>query len=135
MEIRKRGVFWDIDLEHTPVDWVYPGFTITTYYFRDGLVKKGIKHLVPGPYYQGDFVAEIMVTEESAPTRFNIGIGSHKKDLLKAFGEPIESGYKDKNKAIYYLARPEGERSLVVTFFLDGNSVVTKIVWERDAWH
>ena len=128
---------WDVDLEETPAEWIYPGFTVTTLYLRDGLTVAGVDHLVPGSYREGGLVVGIRVFDEGVRIRFGLGVGVDVQEVVDRLGPPPR--HKPSNIGLEYRSYSEGERTrtgVQVKFLLDGpGGKVREIIWEREPWH
>ena len=136
--IRKKEAYWDIDIEQTPTDWVYSdlnssGLLISTFYYRDGLIKEGVSHLVPGPYYESKTVSGITVNKNNTPIRYGLGVGAKKTAVLEKLGKPTEK----KENAITYVSNTHKDirRDIIVSFTFDKNMVVKEIEWSLTSWH
>lgn len=136
INIRKSDAYWDIDLEETPADLVFSGFSITTLYYRDGYVKKGAGDLSPGPYYEGKKVTGIRVYGKNVSIRFGLNVGTSKQTVIDTLGRPWSiQGAKD--NILHYIAGTENKvgRATRVSFHLDDNAQVKEIIWSRVSWH
>jgi hypothetical protein len=128
---------WDVDREETPAQWVYPGFTVTTLYLRDGEVVPGANFLVPGPYRESGLVVGVRVFGESVRVRFGLAVGVDVQQVVDRLGPPPR--YRPSDIGLEYRSYSEGESTrtgVEVKFLLDGpGGKVREIVWEREPWH
>ncbi len=143
IEIRKEGARWDIDLEQTPVDWIYRGFIVTALFYRDGLIRnKDTGKYEKGPYRDSRTVDSLRVTSPDVKLIFGLGVGSTVDDFAKVLGEPrprrVTSISGMKMYGYYYYDVPVRElvgRNVDIWLKVDSADRVTEIMWSRAAWH
>jgi endonuclease YncB( thermonuclease family) len=135
IEVQKAEAFWDVDLEETPANWIYPGFIITTHYYRDGLPKKGVKHLVPGPYHESREVMGMQVNGRNVAVRFGLGVGAPREIVIQKLGQPDIGRYSPSGPLVYIARTRWVDRKVRVTFNLDAQGRVSQITWSREPWH
>lgn len=137
IEVRKADAFWDIDLEETPADWIYPGFTLITHYYRDAFHHRSKEgHLVPGPYYESKKVMAMRIQGRDVAVRFGLGLGTPKQMVIDKLGQP-DIGRHSPSGPLVYIARTKNAmgRNIRVTFTLDEQDRVAQIAWSQEAWH
>jgi len=136
VNIRKADAHWEVDLEATPADLVFSGFSITTLYYRDGYVKKGTDYLSPGPYYEGRKVTGIRVYGGNVSVRLGLNIGVSKQTVINKLGKSWHA-QSARDNVLHYVADTESQIGIAtrVSFHLDDKEQVKEIIWSRESGH
>lgn len=132
IDVHHDRAFWDIDIEQTPAEWMYDGFSITAPYLRGADTSTG--EWVPRSYQPARFIDEIAVFDSAVPVRLGLNVGVPASMVLEKLG--IMSRAKPAVR-IHRTVKTDHliGRNVEITFSLDDTGHVTKIVWSRGSWH
>jgi len=134
IEIHRDRAGWDIDIEETPAEWIYDGFTITTPYLRSANTSNG--EWVPGIYGPSDFIDQITVTSSSVNVRLGVGVGTPFSEVEKILSDSIITSSKEKGRILMQFGTAELiGRGVTVIIDFDENKLVKQITWSRMGWH
>lgn len=134
IQIHKSASYWDIDIEETPAEWVYSGFSLITLYYRDGFTEEGSNSFVTGPYYGGNTVKAIKVTDTNVKLKFGIHVGADKSIITEKLGQ-LDT--RNNSKTVTYVANVinQYEGDIRVTFKLNDHNIIEEILWSFESWH